>query len=525
MVSRQVIRPSQVGDTKPHEHDASEISGTFNFARILKAVIDGDIRVTGDIRSSNYAEGVAGWKLSSDGTFQLNGQLFAPDGSAAEPGIATLGNMDTGIFFGDGIGFSVDGTEAGRIVGGQIRMNPGTLAAPAYSFGAGTVTTRAVAVAALSPVAWWRFTGDPGTADSSSTATHTLTFAGSPTIEQSGGWASDEAVSLDGTNDNASVASEGDVERQNTDRSYEFWFTIDADGTGQDYLFSIDTGSAAGRHLNVIYNHTDEFMFTHQGNANFVSFNIEEAEWNHLVVSDDFTTDLRTVYLNGASVGQSPLSAESGSPAVRVGSAHNDSNYWKGDISEAAVYPSALDSQEVSALYHAQSETAQPGITSGFFYDDTNDDLAVSLSGSEVARFTGDGLITGPLGVIAVAERTTDQTGITTEADITGLTATWTAVADRTYKLSAFLPLQQVTNPGTIIAKITDSSNSEVAGGRVTIGTATFQDALHLVGVISPSAGSVTYKVRASSTAASLTVRGASHSAWLIVEDIGPALA
>lgn len=141
---------------------------------------------------------------------------------------------------------------------------------------------------------------------------------------------------------------------------------------------------------------------------------------------------------------------------------------------------------------------------------------------SAVASITANGLITAPLGTIAVATQTSSQTGITTEADVTSLTATWTALADRRYKLTAFLPIQQLTNGGTVIGKITDDSNTEVAGGRSTL-TATFQDTMHLVAVITPSAGSVTYKVRASSTASSLTIRSTDHTAWFIVEDIGPA--
>lgn len=62
---RQFIRPGDA-DEKLHEHDASEISGVFGFLRALK------VKITGEISSDGWEDGVTGWKLFSNGSAQFN---------------------------------------------------------------------------------------------------------------------------------------------------------------------------------------------------------------------------------------------------------------------------------------------------------------------------------------------------------------------------------------------------------------------------------------------------------------------
>jgi hypothetical protein len=97
-------------------------------------------------------------------------------------------------------------------------------------------------------------------------------------------------------------------------------------------------------------------MAIQQGLTNLVFFEITEDVFHHLVVSDDFTSDTRSVYVDGVLVGSCALAVESGSPDVRIGSAHDDANFFNGDISEFVVYPTALTAQQVQALYAAQFE-------------------------------------------------------------------------------------------------------------------------------------------------------------------------
>lgn len=74
-----------------------------------------------------------------------------------------------------------------------------------------------------SPVAFWRMSGASATADSADPGGHTLTWNNAPTTEAAGVWDEDEAVTLDGVDQYASVANEADVELRAT-ASYEFWF-------------------------------------------------------------------------------------------------------------------------------------------------------------------------------------------------------------------------------------------------------------------------------------------------------------
>jgi hypothetical protein len=70
MTFRQIIRPGDANDVPPHEHDATEVSGTFNVIRLLNAII------SGEITSSNFVAGTSGYKLFRTGTAQFNGDTF-----------------------------------------------------------------------------------------------------------------------------------------------------------------------------------------------------------------------------------------------------------------------------------------------------------------------------------------------------------------------------------------------------------------------------------------------------------------
>jgi microcystin-dependent protein len=413
--ARDIIRrfgPSGKGGVPLHTHEAEDVSGTVGFLRILHAIIDGDIEITGDIFSTNYEEGVSGWRLSSDGTAQFNGQFFVAPGSAPVPGLTTLGDPDTGLFFGEGLGFTVDGAEVGRLVDGQLRMNPGTAPLPSYSFGAGVATTRASAVNALSPVAWWRFG-----AVTDETGGNNLTFAGSPAVGGAAGpWASDVATVFDGVNDEATVASEADVERQSLDRSYEFWFRPAVASSG--VLMDISNVSADPIILYVSHSFTfgqSEIIVI--GGGELLSAPCSFGAWHHLVITDNVgggSVD-RVMYLDGVEVGSDDTDDETGTMTVRIGDSNLGGANFNGTISEIAVYPTALSPSQVLALYSAQTETAAVGVDTGWSYGSSPVALIGSVAGVEVARFEANGL-TGmgggvPVGGIVLWGTTTAPAG------------------------------------------------------------------------------------------------------------------
>jgi hypothetical protein len=134
---------------------------------------------------------------------------------------------------------------------------------------------------------------------------------------------------------------------------------------------------------------------------------------------------------------------------------------------------------------------------------------------------------TGPRGVLGYAEVTANQTGITTEADLTGLSVSVTVAAGRRIRVTG-----QVRYGGT--------TSDDVATLRIKEGTISIQTAQLLVSratgqanptlttavVLTPSAGSHTYKLsleRPIGTGNMQLVASSNSPAFILVEDIDPA--
>lgn len=120
----------------------------------------------------------------------------------------------------------------------------------------------------------------------------------------------------------------------------------------------------------------------------------------------------------------------------------------------------------------------------------------------------------------SITEADTDSIGGSL-TDLNNLSATWTAVAGRLYKITVHTVLEPQL--ATLVAvAITDSSNAILSdlyvwpnGGAL---------AVEVTGVVSGLSGSVTYKARASIFASTIHHRpGPTNPAWILVEDIGPA--
>lgn len=144
-----------------------------------------------------------------------------------------------------------------------------------------------------------------------------------------------------------------------------------------------------------------------------------------------------------------------------------------------------------------------------------------------LATYTGSAWVyKGPLGTLGYAQITANQGSITTEVDVTGLSVTVDVKASRRIKV-------------TVYAEVTNSTVEQGAHLYIKEGSTQLQVATHKnedvntsnvildpMVILTPSAGSHTYKVTAARIAAfgTVTVRAAATGpAFILVEDIGPA--
>lgn len=125
------------------------------------------------------------------------------------------------------------------------------------------------------------------------------------------------------------------------------------------------------------------------------------------------------------------------------------------------------------------------------------------------------------------AQITADQTGITTVADVTGLSVTWTAISSRVYLLTANVSVTSSVADDRLGVYISDSGGTQKAA-RFSNGIriATRELGMIVQYRVTGLTGSVTYKVRAERTAGTgtMTVFGSASSAsFFHVQDVGAA--
>lgn len=119
-----------------------------------------------------------------------------------------------------------------------------------------------------------------------------------------------------------------------------------------------------------------------------------------------------------------------------------------------------------------------------------------------------------------------DQTNIdSTIRDITGLAATFTAVAGRRYKVSVSAFIRQSSGSGTFYLSLSGGglTNQRIYGARM-YGGDTNNDRDTAVGwyEMTPTAGSVTLQVRAETSGGTGQILNSFFGSKILVEDIGP---
>ena len=133
-----------------------------------------------------------------------------------------------------------------------------------------------------------------------------------------------------------------------------------------------------------------------------------------------------------------------------------------------------------------------------------------------------------PAGWLGYLPRTSDQTGITTEVDVSGVTVTVTLNASRRIKVSGYTSGIGMSNVDTVAQLSIYADGVSVAYDRVPCAFAnlTYNSSAQPVAILTPSAGSHTYKLRISRLVGSGTVTIAADTdrvCYILVEDIGPA--
>jgi hypothetical protein len=169
-----------------------------------------------------------------------------------------------------------------------------------------------------------------------------------------------------------------------------------------------------------------------------------------------------------------------------------------------------------------QVASPETGMVAYIGSNDVNEGLYHRTSASTWRKGPG---WNAPWGLQGVATASSNQTGIgSTVADVTSLTVTWTAVANRRYMTKVVIPtFSQATSKSYVTLYITDSSNSVKQSGNQVIAAGDDGQLNLFVVESSIAAGSATRKARISTTAGSgIITGGAAVVPTIIVEDIGP---
>ena len=128
-------------------------------------------------------------------------------------------------------------------------------------------------------------------------------------------------------------------------------------------------------------------------------------------------------------------------------------------------------------------------------------------------------------GYVASFVTTTDQSGIGSQVDVTGSSLTWTAVANRRYKVSYVVSVAHSTSPGGAVELgVYDGSNNLKGGDLVGVeaGGANSVFVLAYSYLESPAGGSVTRKLRINASGTGGVIDGSSHPGLFLIEDDGP---
>lgn len=154
---------------------------------------------------------------------------------------------------------------------------------------------------------------------------------------------------------------------------------------------------------------------------------------------------------------------------------------------------------------------------------------AVASAGHLTSKaYVDDRRLNSALGVVAMAKKENNQVVLgTTDVDVGALVVSFTALTGRLYRIVGRLRAGGSTaSGGSAVLKLTTGTDVQLQQDRFgLIGDNQDRFTFNIVHYVSPAAGTVVYKLRASEASGSSRnwqiIASADDKAWLTVEDVG----
>lgn len=127
-----------------------------------------------------------------------------------------------------------------------------------------------------------------------------------------------------------------------------------------------------------------------------------------------------------------------------------------------------------------------------------------------------------PQGKIGYAQVSANQTGITASVDLTGLSVTVTVAAGRRIRITGQVPANNVIASVSNVLYIYEGATLVQQCWMLQSPTPSTEQTMTVCAILTPSAGSHTYKLKLTNTSGTTTMlASASSLAYILVEDIG----
>ena len=315
--------------------------------------------VTVKVLGRDDISGVTQVRLSNDGNAWSSPQSYAGSGSTAQAIAWDLTNPAYG-------GNNADGT---KTVYAQFKDASGKWSASETDTidlnRQGGTSAYSNAVLGDGPSGYWRLGETSGTTAIDSSGADNGTYTNGPALAQASllpGDSANRSVSFDGTNDHVRVPSSGSLSPA-VRVSAEAWIkpsALPASGQFASILTKAESYSLQFNGPKL------EFTIMQSGvrkRLQAPSGAIVAGQAYHVVGTYDGTT--QRLYINGAQVASAALTGAvttNGNPLM-IGAWSSTSEFFKGTIDEAAVYPTALSAARISAHYQAGIGGAPPDPT------------------------------------------------------------------------------------------------------------------------------------------------------------------
>ena len=153
---------------------------------------------------------------------------------------------------------------------------------------------------------------------------------------------------------------------------------------------------------------------------------------------------------------------------------------------------------------------------------DTLLSFKAKTSGGVVKNGSLNAAAATPLGTLGYAQVTANQTGITTEVDLTSLTVTVTAVTGRRLRITGKIEAASSVAADTLVLNIKESTtvlNRALASAPAATGAVT----MTATAIVTPTAASHTYKLSLSRVGTGTAEMDAASTqpAYILCEDVG----